>query len=145
MIVVSIHTRHSLPNLHRGFYDVLDMSFDDHDPQRDGMDALQEKFNAEHAKTLKSWLEPYLRAISNFQLVVHCYAGISLYAAVAWWAHKVHGPDLVTAYPAWYLNRHVLRTLDPDINPPVRPSDAPEIPPIRMGVLLVSSAGLLSG
>ena len=131
IVVVSIHTRFCLPNLHPGFCDVLDMSFDDHDPQRDGMDALQEKFNIEHAKALKSWLEPYLRQNSNFQLVVHCFAAISRSAAVAWWAHKVHGPNLVTAYPAWYLNRHVLRILDPSIDPPVRPTDAPAMPPMR--------------
>lgn len=131
VVVVSIHTRQYPTKLHSGFRDVLHLSFDDYDPQRDGMDALQEKFRPEHAISLKSWLEPYLHPTPNLHLVVHCYAGISRSAAVAWWAHKAHGPDLETTYPAWYLNRHVLRTLDPHIDPPERPVDAPAMPPTR--------------
>ena len=130
-IVVSIHDRHSKPNLRSGFRDVLRLAFDDYDRERDGMDALMGAFSAEQAETLKSWLEPYLRANTTYTLLVHCHAGISRSAAVAYWAHKTHGLELKTDYPTFYLNRHVLRTLDPSIEPPPKPEDAPEIPKDR--------------
>lgn len=128
VIVVSIHDRHTRPNLRSGFRDVLRLSFDDYDCQRDGADPLQEAFTPEHAETLKSWLEPYLRAGMNFTLLVHCYAGISRSAAVAWWAHKTHALEIRTRYPLWYLNRHVLRMLDPAIAPPSKPDAEPAAP-----------------
>lgn len=128
VIVISIHDRHFLPNLRSGFRDVLRLHFDDYDQERDGMDALQDSFTPEQADTLKWWLEPYLRANTEFTLLVHCYAGISRSAAIAWWAHKAHGLELMTDYPAWYLNRHVLRILDPGIAPPTKPDDAPAMP-----------------
>ena len=128
MIVVSIHDRHFFPNLRGGSRDVLRLCFDDYDRERDGIDALKDSFTPEQAETLKSWLEPYLRANTDFTLLVHCHAGISRSAAVAWWAHKTHGLELKTDFPAWYLNRNVLRTLDPDIDPPLKPDDAPTMP-----------------
>lgn len=128
VIVISIHDRHYLPNLRSGFRDVLRLHFDDYDRERDGIDALQDSFTPEQAETLKSWLEPYLRANTDFTLLVHCHAGISRSAAVAWWAHKAHGLELKTDFPAWYLNRHVLRTLDPDIAPPPKPDEASLMP-----------------
>jgi len=128
VIVVSIHDRHFLPQLRSGFRDVLRLHFDDYDQQRDGLDALQDAITPEQAETLKSWLEPYLRANAEFTLLVHCYAGISRSAAVAWWAHKAYGLELKTAFPAWYLNRQVLRTLDPNIEAPTKPDDAPAMP-----------------
>lgn len=50
---------------------------------------------------------------------------------MAWWAHKAYGLELKTDYPTCYLNRHVLRTLDPGIAPPPKPDDASEIPTDR--------------
>ncbi len=159
VIVISIHDCHFLPNLRSGFRDVLQLNFDDYDHDRDGMDALKESFTPEQAELVKSWLEPYLRANTEFTLLVHCYAGISRSAAIAWWAHKAHGLELKTEYPAWYLNRHVLRTLDTDIAPPLKPSDAPptpaaerafELPPVLCSaaqpkVLVVFAHGKESG
>jgi predicted esterase len=131
VIVVSIHDRHCQPKLRSGFRDVLRLAFDDYDPERDGMDALMDTFSAEQAETLKSWLEPYLRANTTYTLLIHCYAGISRSAAVAYWAHKTHGLELKTDYPTFYLNRHVLRTLDPEIKAPPKSDDAPKIPKDR--------------
>jgi predicted protein tyrosine phosphatase/alpha/beta superfamily hydrolase len=131
VVVISIHDRHARPNLRAGFRDVLRLAFDDYDRDRDGADALMEAFTTEQAETLKAWLEPYLRATMTYTLLVHCHAGISRSAAVAWWAHKAHGLEMKTDYPAWYLNRHVLRTLDSAIAPPPKPDDAPEIPQDR--------------
>ncbi len=131
VIVVSIHDRHWLPKLRSGFCDVLRLDFDDYDPERDGMDALQDTFTHEQAAALKNWMEPYLRSHTAYILLVHCYAGISRSAAVAWWAHKAHGAELKTDYPAWYLNRHVLRTLAPEIAPPPKPDGAPAMPADR--------------
>lgn len=128
VIVISIHDRHSRPNLRSGFRDVLRLNFDDYDSERDGLDALQDTFTPAQAEALKSWLEPYLRAKTDFTLLVHCHAGISRSAAVAWWAHKVHGVELVTTYPVWCLNSHVLRVLDPSIAAPETPADAPAMP-----------------
>lgn len=128
VIVVSIHDRHARPNLRSGFRDVLRLCFDDYDRERDGVDALQEAFSPEHAEALKSWLEPYLRARMGFTLLVHCHAGVSRSAAVAWWAHKAHGLEIRTDFPVWYLNRHVLRIMDPAIAPPLKPDDAPAMP-----------------
>lgn len=131
VIVISIHDRHYRPNLRSGFRDVLRLHFDDYDRERDGNDALQDSFTPEQAGVLKSWLEPYLRAKTDFTLLVHCHAGISRSAAVAWWAHKAHGLELRTTYPSWYLNSHVLRVLDPSIAPPTKPDDAPAMPQDR--------------
>jgi len=131
IIVVSIHALHRPPRLLGSFADVLHLSFDDHDPERDGMDALQEKFSVKHADALKSWLEPYLQAHDTFHLLVHCHAGISRSAAIAWWMHHAYGAKLRTTYPPWYLNRHVLRVLDRTIKPPPMPVDAPQMPPPR--------------
>lgn len=131
VIVVSIHDRHFRPNLRSGFRDVLRLHFDDYDCERDGLDALQDTFTQEQAEILKSWLEPYLRAKTDFTLLVHCYAGISRSAAVAWWAHKTHGLALRTTYPAWNLNRHVLRVLDSSIAPPPKPDESPTMPQTR--------------
>lgn len=130
-IVVSIHDRHAKANLRSGFRDVLYLAFDDYDRERDGADALMEPFTAEQAETLKSWIEAYLRASTRFKLLVHCHAGISRSAAVAWWAHKALGIELKTDYPTCYLNRHVLRTLDAKVAPPAKPDEAPEIPKDR--------------
>lgn len=128
VIVISIHDRHFRPNLRSGFRDVLHLDFDDYDSERDGLDPAQDTFTPEQAESLKSWLEPYLRADRDFTLLVHCHAGISRSAAVAWWAHKAHGVELATEFPVWYLNNHVLRVLDPGIATPLKPADAPAMP-----------------
>lgn len=155
VIVVSVRDRHQRPNLCGGFGDVLPLSFDDYDEQRDGLDALQEPFSTSQAETLKRWLVPYVGAREAFTLVVHCHAGISRSAAIAWWAHQTYGAELATRFPAGYLNRHVLRILDPAMAPPPLPADAApmphgrdferDLPPPGLRLLVVFAHGKESG
>ena len=128
VIVISIHDSSRRPALRSGFRDVLFLCFDDYDQNRDGIDALMEPFSLAQAETLKAWLGKYLDDDTVSDLLVHCHAGISRSAAVAWWAHKKHGLELKTEYPAWHLNRHVLRTLDSAIEPPPLPDNVPAMP-----------------
>lgn len=128
VVVVSIHDSSRRPALRSGFRDVLFLCFDDYDQDRDGIDALMEPFSLAQAEMLKVWLEQYLYDDTVSDLLVHCHAGISRSAAVAWWAHKKHGLELKTEYPVWYLNRHVLRTLDSTIELPPLPDNVPAMP-----------------
>lgn len=127
LILVSIRTRHSAPRLHGAFGGMLPLCFDDYDPDQDGPDSAQDTFSPEQAEELKQWLVPYLRSEEVFTLLVHCHAGVSRSAAVAWWAHQSHGIPLATTFTAGYLNRHVLRTLDPKLVPPPLPPQAPRL------------------
>lgn len=126
-VLVSIQDRHYAPKLQPGFADVLVLDFDDHDPERDGLDALAEKFTPEQATQLREWVMTHGRATAPRNLLVHCNAGISRSAAIAWWVHREFGTPLSTRFPACYLNRHVLRLLNPDILPPAIPANAPSL------------------
>ncbi len=134
IIVVSIHDRHYRPNLRDGFGGVLSLKFDDYDPDLDGITRDRDVFSHDQADTLHAWIETYASSATPFTLLVHCYGGISRSAAVAWWAYRTYqhcGLELKTDYPLWYLNRHVLRVLDSNIQAPRKPDDASVIPPDR--------------
>jgi hypothetical protein len=123
--VISIHDRHFSPALRAGFADVLTLEFDDHDDDRDGRDALADKFTPEQAARLRAWVTRIREEDRARGLLVHCNAGISRSAAVAWWVHREFEVPLCTRFPAHHLNRHVLRLLNPGIAPPPLPDGAP--------------------
>jgi predicted protein tyrosine phosphatase len=132
-LVVSIRDPGVTVDLNPGFRDVLPLEFDDIDPLSDQLPegTIVQPFTANHAHALEAWLEPYVKAMARYTLLVHCGAGVSRSAAIAWWVHKTFGAALQTGFPVGYLNRHVLRTLSPEILPPELPHDAPAVPAPR--------------
>ncbi len=103
-VVVSIQDRHYAPKLQPGFADVLVLDFDDHDPERDGLDALAEKFTPEQASQLREWVLTHGRATVPTNLLVHCNAGISRSRR-----HRLVGPPRIR-HPA----QHALPRLLPE-------------------------------
>lgn len=132
-IVISIRDRHFKARLREGFGDVLSLYFDDY--EFDGIsDRPVDIFTPAHANALRNWLQRYSEANDEFTVLVHCHAGISRSAAIAWWiyqSYQEHGLVLKTTYPFWYLNRDVLRVLDPNMSAPQKPDEAPTFPPDR--------------
>lgn len=120
-VVVSIRDRHFTPKLQTGFRDVLPLFFDDHDDARDGVDEQACRFGIEHAQTLRTWLGLHVASPEPLLFMVHCHAGISRSAAIAWWVHREFGVPLRTTFPAYFLNRHVLKVLNPTLDLPNMP------------------------
>jgi predicted protein tyrosine phosphatase len=132
-LVVSIRDARYTPVLDPGFADVLPLEFDDHDDDRDGLDAIKRKFDAGHSEVLRAWLAARAEAPEVYDLLVHCRAGMSRSAAIAWWVHREFDVPLTTRFPAYHLNRHVLRTLNPRLVPPEVPADAPGLYAMMVG------------
>jgi predicted protein tyrosine phosphatase len=107
-----------------GFHDVLRLNFADIDPSIDGEHARDDLFNATQANHVKSWTLQHEKAPKVLKLIVHCWAGISRSAAIAWWAHQTLSAPILTDYPSYHLNRHVLACLDSSIKPPPMPHNA---------------------
>jgi predicted protein tyrosine phosphatase len=120
-VVVSIHDRHFTPTLQPGFRGVLTLYFDYYDIDRDDVVENVDPFDLGHAIALRVWLKQHRKSPDSIILIIHCHAGISRSAAIAWWVHREFEVPLHTQYPAHYLNRHVLRVLNPAIDPPAIP------------------------
>ncbi len=119
VLFISIRSPGQRVALKLGHADVLPLEFDDWDPQRDGMGAsrIVTAFSDEMAAQLERWLSHYESQSMQYRVLVHCHAGVSRSAAIAWWIHKTYCTNLKTALMPQYMNRYVLKILNPSLAP----------------------------
>lgn len=123
--VISVTDAMYHADLADGFGAVLRLRFADYDPARDGGGGHPHEFNGDHSSQLRQWVDAVHEDEAHRRLVVHCWAGISRSAAIAWWVHRRYGVPLMTKFPAYYLNRYVLHGLDASIETSQSPAGAP--------------------
>lgn len=124
-IAISITDRLYEGTVAEGYHDVLRLQFADYDPVRDTPLTCQHPFTPVHAALVREWITVHHAAAVPLILLVHCWAGISRSAAIAWWAHQKFGAALKTRYPAYHLNRFVLHQLDGAMAAPPIPAGSP--------------------
>lgn len=96
----------------RGFEDILRLYF------TDAVTAGSEEtvlFDQKFARQIVDFLDGYHKVTSDFDLLIHCHAGVSRSAAVAVWAASEFGLPL-TGYFAMlnpYVLRHLVRCKSP--------------------------------
>ena len=117
-VVISVCDRHYRAKLQSGFADVLDLYFDDYDPNRDGQRDHVDPFTAELADIARQWVIRHHSNSAALSALVHCYAGLSRSAALAWWINQEFNIPLTTSFTLAHLNGHVLHTLNPSITAP---------------------------
>lgn len=110
-LVISISDRFYEAEVEPGFAAVLRLRFSDVDPAREAVPRVAECFTPDQASDLVAWCDRWLERGRYAHVFVHCWAGRSRSAAIAWWISKQYHMHLRTAFTVRFMNAHVLRHL----------------------------------
>lgn len=123
---LSIADRFYLPSVGGGWRGALQICFSDADP-----DVVQGPFpvgcvlfSDGHAELIRSFTDRIRNDVAARYLVIHCHAGRSRSAALAWWAHRYYGWPLLGEFPPHGLNRYILANMPGSMSPPAPPDMA---------------------
>lgn len=110
-LVISVSDRFYEAEIGPGFAAVLRMRFSDVDPARETVPRDAECFTPDQAGDLVVWCDRWLGGGQPTNVFVHCWAGRSRSAAIAWWISKQYHMRLQTDFTVRFMNSHVLRQL----------------------------------
>lgn len=110
-LVISVSDRFYEAEVEPGFAAVLRLRFSDVDPAREAVPHVAECFTPDQASDLVAWCDRWLEGGRAAHVFVHCWAGRSRSAAIAWWISKQYHLNLRTEFTVRFMNAHVLRQL----------------------------------
>ena len=133
-VVVSVSDRFYEADVTDGYLDVLRLKFSDVVSHEEVCGAHEGvvPFSTRHALAIAELLNRVITTGGVRYLLIHCYAGISRSAAIAWWASRYYKLPLLTNFPPHGLNKLVLATLPGKIGIPNTPT-ATDIETLRLG------------
>lgn len=131
-VAISISDRFYEAVFAPGYASVLKLRFADADPAREPVSPAVQCFTAAHAGELLAWCDLWLARQDIAHVFVHCWAGRSRSAAIAWWISHHYGLRLQTRFTPRHANRHVLRLLPGDYLPAAWSTAAEHAPAARL-------------
>lgn len=126
IVIISIFDpQYAAPYLPFASHRILSLKFSDIDFHRgDTPSKGSVIFGQSHAKVIREWVQTHNALSAKFDLVIHCWAGLSRSAAVAWWAAHEYQIPLITTFPSYHLNLSVLNCLNKAVPSPTLPQDS---------------------